>query len=215
MISQAISDATLQAVAGSGRGTTAAALERARAIDWLLKPNRDFEEVCGLADVDPDQVRRLARQKIEEAQAGERRQVQGVRINITHNGETLAIKQWARRLGLSPATIRTRLDNGATPEEALRPAQAGSTAKLYTLNGESLSLNEWAKRTGIAAATINYRLRSGWPLEDALTQPVLYRHKPKAASQITFTGGGRELSAERGDRRGEARATFSPIRTFA
>lgn len=38
---------------------------------------------------------------------------------ITHNGESLSVLQWARKLGIKPGTIRSRLYSGLSVEEAL------------------------------------------------------------------------------------------------
>lgn len=39
--------------------------------------------------------------------------------HLTYNGQTLTLAQWSRIVGIGPKTIRYRLEQGATPEEAL------------------------------------------------------------------------------------------------
>lgn len=41
-------------------------LSKYRALDWLLKPNRDFNEVCALADLEPDRVRAHAAKRLAD-----------------------------------------------------------------------------------------------------------------------------------------------------
>src|SRR5262245_10781505 len=50
-------------------------LEVQRARDWLLKPNKDFETVCALADLESSRVRAFARKVIEDTQAATVRSV--------------------------------------------------------------------------------------------------------------------------------------------
>lgn len=69
VISQAILDATLAKPEGAyTEGSQQAARDTARR--WLLRPNKDFEEACALADLEPDEVRALAKREIEAS--GER-----------------------------------------------------------------------------------------------------------------------------------------------
>jgi hypothetical protein len=42
-------------------------LDQLRAREWLTQPNRDFEQVCALADWDAERVRNYARPLIERA----------------------------------------------------------------------------------------------------------------------------------------------------
>lgn len=63
VIQQAINDATLPLPASRG----AERLARQRAREWLTKPNRDFDEVCTLAGLEPSRVRNHAIPLIEAA----------------------------------------------------------------------------------------------------------------------------------------------------
>ncbi|WP_460273911.1 hypothetical protein [Celeribacter sp. ULVN23_4] len=40
-------------------------------------------------------------------------------LRISHNGETLTVKEWSRRTGINAATIKTRLRKGMPPEKVL------------------------------------------------------------------------------------------------
>ncbi|MGL9618307.1 hypothetical protein QRQ56_09920 [Bradyrhizobium sp. U531] len=63
VVHQAITDATqpLSTVRRSVR------LDQLRTREWLTQPNNDFEEVCGLAELDPGKVRKHVQPLIEAA----------------------------------------------------------------------------------------------------------------------------------------------------
>lgn len=63
VVRQAIADAT------SRPRTPEAEHDRAEARAWFSSPGADFRCVCALADVDPDQVRRVALEAIAAADA--------------------------------------------------------------------------------------------------------------------------------------------------
>ena len=49
---------------------------------------------------------------------------------ITHNGETMTVTEWARRTGMSPVTLGSRLDHGWSPSDAItRPIQIHRRSK--------------------------------------------------------------------------------------
>lgn len=49
---------------------------------------------------------------------------------ITHNGETLSMTDWAKRLGVSATAIRARIDRDWTEAEAVSTPQGGVPARL-------------------------------------------------------------------------------------
>ena len=55
--------------------------------------------------------------------------------NLTLNGHTKCIAEWANELNLHPATIRNRLRRGASDEEALQPTQP-TRRLMKPLNGK-------------------------------------------------------------------------------
>ncbi|MBR0764140.1 hypothetical protein [Bradyrhizobium japonicum] len=63
VIQQAITDAA-QPLSTKRRSDR---LDQMRTRDWLTEPNSDFEDVCGLAELDPFKVRKHALQLIAEA----------------------------------------------------------------------------------------------------------------------------------------------------
>lgn len=52
-------------------------------------------------------------------------------ILITHNGETMNITQWAKRVGMSTQAITYRLNAGWPVEEALSPSRKGRGPSAY------------------------------------------------------------------------------------
>lgn len=194
VIRQAMEDATRF---GQGDSDYAREVRRDRetARAWLTKPSADFNEVCELADFEPDQVRKEAVALIAEADT---RVAAGLRARprktkpksevqrYEFQGERLTIPEWSKRTGISAPTLRGRLNTGWPLELALtKPAVVGAfgqphahrEAKRITFEGKSLSVREWAEATGINAKTLHARLEARWPVSRALTAPA--RSRPR------------------------------------
>lgn len=100
---------------------------------------------------------------------------------ITHDGETLTIKQWSQRTGIPAFKIYSRLSLGWSVAEAL------SGPVVITFNGETLTIPEWSERTGLSELAIKARVREGWTPERTLT----YHAKQTTSIQspvITYEG---------------------------
>lgn len=108
---------------------------------------------------------------------------------LTHEGITQPIREWALDYGIPTHLIRDRLRRGWTVEKAIttpmnvapgerlmdrarRPSGASSHRRRFEHAGRSLTVTQWAEHTGISYATLANRLRSGWPVGKALTKPV-------------------------------------------
>jgi len=100
---------------------------------------------------------------------------------LTHNGETMTIAQWARRIGCRDNALSLRLSrSGMSVKEALEtpwgdPYETRRKTCAFERivhAGESLTAHQWAKRTGLPPATIRYRISAGWTPERALTTPA-------------------------------------------
>ena len=88
---------------------------------------------------------------------------------IEHDGKAQSIGAWAKELGMPVPTLRARLRNGWTIEQALGKASAGKTEKLIEFNGKAQSLGAWARELGIPRATLDARInRLHWAPEKAL-----------------------------------------------
>lgn len=90
---------------------------------------------------------------------------------LTANGKTQTLTQWSKELGLSPASLRDRLENGWSMERALSTRRT-TRRELIELNGVTTTIKECAGRTGIRACTIAARLRAGWDDRAAALTPV-------------------------------------------
>lgn len=54
-------------------------------------------------------------------------------VNVTWNGETACVSEWARRVGINEKTIHERLERGWSPEQALSlPAHTNALGKKLT-----------------------------------------------------------------------------------
>lgn len=127
-----ISDA-IQGVVTSGvpRRNRVRLIQEAR--NYLTYPNRDFNEVCRLAGMDPEAVRERLVPLIAAAPSPEelvspktssrRSHTKGAAHNsrlVTFDGRTMNLTGWAKELGLSSyVTLQGRLDRGWSVERAL------------------------------------------------------------------------------------------------
>lgn len=80
---------------------------------------------------------------------------------ITYNGETLCLREWARRVGITKHTLSVRLERGWPLEKALTTGST-STSNMLTHDGETLCVAEWARKTGIKEVTLRWRVAQGW-----------------------------------------------------
>lgn len=100
-------------------------------------------------------------------------------IRLEYQGETLALKQWAKRIGVGYWKLQQRHLLGwkaeqilANPPIPIRRKYARN-ARLLTHQGRTMSLSEWAREKGIREVTLNTRISTyGWSIERALTEPV-------------------------------------------
>ncbi len=101
---------------------------------------------------------------------------------ITFNGETHHVSEWARRIGIKPATLFNRFANGWSLHDALTiTADTGSLRMIdpqpdaqrklrpITFNGRTMLLTHWANELGLNVSTLRRRIETGWPLDAALT----------------------------------------------
>lgn len=94
---------------------------------------------------------------------------------LTHDGVTLTVAQWGRKLDISEKVLRRRLSRGWSVNEALTTPTmpAGRhNLRMLTYNGETLCIADWSRRNGIKPHTLAARLRYGWSVEKTLTTGV-------------------------------------------
>ncbi|MHA6692044.1 hypothetical protein [Devosia sp. A449] len=116
------------------------------ALAWLQPGNRDFEQACFLAELDPDAV------------------YEGFR---RHSGMIVLLKDPTP--ARPPKTVRQA---ASTPARNRKPVTAPKSPTVYTLGGVTMTAAQWAAQAGVTANAMRSRLRNGWPLEKALTAPI-------------------------------------------
>lgn len=90
---------------------------------------------------------------------------------VTFQGETLALCEWDKRLGIPAKTIERRLREGWSVERALTtPNRAPKPNRvILTHNGETHPVEVWAERCGLRPSGLRKRLARGWSVERAVT----------------------------------------------
>lgn len=76
----------------------------------------------------------------------------------------------ARALGLSPATVRSRVARGETLTDALE-TRVRRGEPLESRDGTIATRAEHARRLGITRQAIGERIKSGWDPQDAISLP--------------------------------------------
>lgn len=100
-----------------------------------LRTGRTTSCGCALADANKARASKPIRQVGHLKLVAERKpKPKGVVRNITHQGKTQGLQDWARELGMKYQTIQYRLDNGwsvkralTTPSRKHAPVSAAST----------------------------------------------------------------------------------------
>ena len=110
-------------------------------------------------------------------------------VELTLNGRTMYMTEWAEELEIDKKILSWRYNNGWSDEEILTRPRDYKENKL-TLNGETHSMSEWSRITGIKVATISYRIKKGWSVEDTLTKSsndreikITYNNKTKTLKE--------------------------------
>lgn len=95
---------------------------------------------------------------------------------LTFAGETMCVKDWADRLGISRPTLSDRLRRGWPAERALtEKIGLHPERQRLTVGGKTMTVSEWAAHVGMSVDTLASRLWEGWTPERAVTEPT--RHK--------------------------------------
>ncbi len=107
---------------------------------------------------------------------------------LTHNGQSLTTREWAKKLGISYGTIHVRLTRGWSIARALTPCpeilkgirrkQFAATNEL-TLEGITKPYWEWCEEYKITWALVRCRMYQGWDPKEAVTWPANGKHRPR------------------------------------
>lgn len=93
------------------------------------------------------------------------------------NGEQRTLKEWSEVVGVAYHTLRKRLFQGMTLDEAVHQPwdkrKSGSARHVYyTIGDRTQTLKEWCSEYGMPYATIRRRLGKGMDIAVALTTPI-------------------------------------------
>lgn len=106
------------------------------------------------------------------------------RKDITYNGETMNIAEWARRFGIGENVVRTRLKRGWTMAQIESGHGPDSkTVHYITRDGVTDTERGWCKRNGVPYSLARMRLRIGWSREEAFG---FKPHKKHSAKEFTW-----------------------------
>ena len=100
-------------------------------------------------------------------------------FNITYNGETKTAAQWSEELDISSNSLKNRINNGMSPEDAIETPKRGKS--ITSSSGETHTAYEWSYISGINDSTIHARIfKMNWDVDKALltgaTNPDIYNH---------------------------------------
>lgn len=103
-------------------------------------------------------------------------------VELTHNGETRIMSDWAQVTGLRVHLISQRLSNGWSVERTLTEKPRSKPKNvLIEFDGKKKTAAEWSKIRGVPAHRILTRLRQGYTAADAITTPI--RGRPSRPSR--------------------------------
>ena len=147
---------------------------------------RDFDVFIGAVGYRPSKAHSLdridndlgyqpgnVRWALQHVQARNRRSNK----RLTANGTTLIMADWENATGLSTRTIRSRIKNGMSAEEAVskppsnRSWRHGHLPKMIEFQGRTQTVAKWANEINVKLGTLLARLRT-MSIERALTLPT-------------------------------------------
>lgn len=111
---------------------------------------------------------------------------------LTINGETHSISEWARLKGVGVATLLQRVDAGYQGDDLFAPPYKAFTPDMrsaaliqipVTINGETHSVREWSKISGLTRALLYKRIREGWPMDSLLLPKFSPKPQPPAPQE--------------------------------
>ena len=91
--------------------------------------------------------------------------------NITFNGETHCLGEWAEKPGVKKYILKNRIQQGL-PIEKVLVSDVKEKDMYLDFRGDKVLLSELSKRFGVSRPCLRQRLKSGWSVEDAVTKKV-------------------------------------------
>jgi DNA-binding protein Fis len=109
---------------------------------------------------------------------------------LSFGNERRSIDDWAKKLGLNAATIRSRLATykwSIADTLTLKPRERSQKIAMHlVMDGERGTVAYWSEKTGINQATIRSRLQRFWSIKKALTTPPDSRFRHKGGKDVPF-----------------------------
>ena len=121
-----------------------------------------------------DRLRKLDKWSIGEALTAPNRSLKAKK-RITYNGETLPVREWARRIGVPTNIIYSRMRRTDDLSRILIPKIEkpwGCRVHRVTYKGRSMSLYQWSKETGISRQVLTNRYLAGVRPPKLFEKPV-------------------------------------------
>jgi len=124
---------------------------------------------------------------------------------FTVGEQTGDYKYWAKVSGLAEVTLRRRVADGMTMEQAIAKGKdRESWAEQFEYDGITDTFKGWSERTGIPEHTLRVRLSnrnratdSAWTVEAALTTPPKHSAWNKTQIEMKGMGIGKKSTAKK------------------
>lgn len=104
---------------------------------------------------------------------------------LEYKGEKAILRDMARKYGIKPTTLKERLNDGMSVEEAIetpvRFVRKIVVADIeITANGETHTIREWSEITGLKLGVLKNRYQRGWDGDRIINQPYNSKPRPKS-----------------------------------
>ena len=105
---------------------------------------------------------------------------------ITHEGETLTLREWTIRLGIPEGSLHARLKAMPVAEafDYTPSSRASPNTDPISYNGRTQSVGAWSQELGIRRSTLNERRRRGLPVEEILSTNGLRKKLDGSAWEV-------------------------------
>ncbi len=102
---------------------------------------------------------------------------------IVVKGKSMNLAQWSRETGMKARTIRRRLREGMSCEDAVNPNLRKESFAVLTWKGVTKTLVEWSKELEIDVNSLRGRIKSGKSLKQ-----IMHKGSREARVYITYKG---------------------------
>lgn len=105
---------------------------------------------------------------------------------FTYRGRQYTAIELARATGISSTLLKSRINSGKTPEEAVSMGQSLRGGKKHLFRGREMMLTQIAAETGLNIKMLRERMYKGWSIEEAVEVPV-HGMRPSVISRRDLT----------------------------